>query len=74
MLLQAEATRTWTEQQSISFLVAHVSFLAYPVTVLQMQRTALEQTSFSRVVLWFRFLRRLDVTVGYTSVRTCSTI
>ena len=56
LLLQAGATRTWsrqglcgtmwTQQQFIDFVVAHVSLVGYLFTVLQMQRTALLQTSY----------------------------
>ena len=63
-----------SQQQLINFLVAHVSFLVFLVTVSQIQCAALQQASFFRGFLWLQCLRRLDVTVGYTNVRTCSTI
>ena len=36
----ADVAQTWTQQQLTNFHDAHVSFLGYPDTVLQIQRTA----------------------------------
>ena len=65
--------QTRTQLELIKFLVAHVSFIGFPVSV-TVQRTALQRTSISPSVLWLLRLRRLDVTVGHANVRTCVTL
>ena len=70
--VKGSLVQTWTQQQLINFLVAHVSFAVILSQVLQRQRAALHHTSFAPGILWC--LRRLDVSVGRSSVRTCLTI
>ena len=73
MSVDTKATRTLS-RQGITYSVAHVSFVGYLVTVLQIQRTALQQSPFSPGILWLRCLPRLNVTVGCANVRTSVTI
>ena len=61
--VKGSVAQMWIQQQFINFVVANVSLVGYLVTVLQMQRTALQQKSLS---LWC-----LVVTVSTSFGRDC---
>ena len=71
-----EATRTLTRQQQrlTKFLVAHVSCVDDPVSVIQYNAQLFPQTFIFAVFLWLWCLRRFDVTFGYVNVRNCVTL
>ena len=66
--VKGSVAQTWTQQRLIKFLVAHVSFVGDPVSVVLYRAQLFQQTSISLLVSCGHGGCRLDATVGFPNV------